>query len=976
MAASVVVTIALRNQAHDLPNALASIFDQDIDSASLAVLILDDDSDDAWQQIGGHLLDDRRVVLASGHCGTPAQARNALLDLVDEHFPAARWAARLDADDVLATKASLRELTQAGDRFGSLFVLGSNCLQLEGHTFGSTNFADAATLLNRDRLIRNIEEFCTGKSNHELPSCNLLLQVRSGIRYPLVRSAEDHWLVASLAMFRADRGCVVRDPVYAIYSLQGAATRTSRQTAEWRLSRQQLWQAAMVWHGALSAGHEVLGWGQEGTVWRASNGIVKRFYPDSMTHEELIEIQLRMRKCGSAATDFAIEVGNFGELFAVSSDRNLEALTGRLTEECIRTFLIALYGAGVATSNIKRANLRLDCSGQLVFIDIGRDVVDLTVSRFLDCAARLYAVSILGWSDFELSRRETELTEEETLSSIDGFADFYRRLVMELLPNGLAQSSGVHDVFTHPDVTLLIKCCPQDADVLDAQVRHIVGSLCSSTGFGLRALLIDSYGGPYLRQYAEGDILSLTERAKKLHREGWLDAIWTFPECSQDISGLGEAWFGPPGSQFTHTVLGAPLLPQLWGFEQVCTRFVLQLDIDVLIGIGDSRHDAIGHMKMAFSDPKVWCAGFNIPKSSPGFRDYESRPEGFAPEVRMGLLDLPRILSRRPFSNPTIKGRYSLMWHRVLEQAQRLNGMLSTRGGDSSCFYVHPRNCDKSWIGLAKARDLIAQGCFPAEQADRWDLVVSDTWAYRERQEDLVFMLLGRNTPPSKLSRCIASLEAQTRQDFGMVFIDDGGRSTDVHSMHHALGKLRGRSTLIRRVEHLGYLENFRTAISLCTRAETLVVVLDQDDALMSATVVDDLWLAWSRGADLINAPMFRPEKPLKIYPVTYERIRHRGGGNVWAHLRAFRKALFEKIPSDSLSIEPDGLDCLSDFITMVPMAELADNPVALDNAYAYLHQREPYSPERKRREAQLKTWLFSQPELSRISSRGVSTLE
>jgi hypothetical protein len=46
-------------------------------------------------------LSDPRLVVAAGHFGSPPQARNALLDLVDHQFPAARWVARMDADDRL-----------------------------------------------------------------------------------------------------------------------------------------------------------------------------------------------------------------------------------------------------------------------------------------------------------------------------------------------------------------------------------------------------------------------------------------------------------------------------------------------------------------------------------------------------------------------------------------------------------------------------------------------------------------------------------------------------------------------------------------------------------------------------------------------------------------------------------------------------------------------------------------------------------
>jgi len=160
-------------------------------------------------------------------------------------------------------------------------------------------------------------------------------------------------------------------------------------------------------------------------------------------------------------------------------------------------------------------------------------------------------------------------------------------------------------------------------------------------------------------------------------------------------------------------------------------------------------------------------------------------------------------------------------------------------------------------------------------------------------------------------------------------------------------------------------MENFRESVErICLKPDTLLVVLDQDDALMHVDAVQMLMDAWRSGADLINAPMFRPDKPLTLYEVSHDSPRKRGGGNVWAHLRAFRKSLFERMPVQVWDAAPDP-DCLSDFLTMVPMAELACKPVYLDGPYLYWHERSPYTSERKERERAMKAWLFTQPSLA-----------
>ena len=306
------------------------------------------------------------------------------------------------------------------------------------------------------------------------------------------------------------------------------------------------------------------------------------------------------------------------------------------------------------------------------------------------------------------------------------------------------------------------------------------------------------------------------------------------------------------------------------------------------------------------------------------------------------------------------------MWHQALRQAQPEMDMRSVRGGDGRTFYIHPRNEDKSQVALDKIRDLVGQGRIPVGQRGAWDLVVSAEWGYPCRSEGIVFLLFGQETPAAKLERCLASLRAQSCQDFGVIVIDDGGCPLRAAELPHRLGSLSDRVTLIRRPHRVGYMENFRESVErICVSPETLLVVLDQDDALMHVDAVQMLMDAWRSGAELINAPMFRPDKPLALYGVSHDLPRERGGGNVWAHLRAFRKSLFERVPLEVWGTAPDP-DCLSDFLTMVPMAELAHRPVYLDGPYLYWHERSPYTVERKERERAMKDWLFTQPPLSR----------
>ncbi|WP_197047234.1 glycosyltransferase family 2 protein [Paucibacter sp. KBW04] len=967
--AEVVVGVTHRNHPEELRVALESALAQEA-PFGVFCLVLDDSSDEGWMNsLSPELLADPRIVIAAGAFGSPAQARNGLLDLVDQHFPNARWVARMDADDRFATQVSLRAMIEAGHTYGSKYVVGSNSLSVDGVVLSGVNVASSATLLDRGRLNAFIQAFCRHEVPNELPSCNLVLRTQSGIRYPSSVSAEDHWLVAGLLMHHPHDGCVVADPVYAVYSLGGAATLANKQSEAWTKSRLALASAADVWYQTHQApGAKLLGWGQEGVVWRQASLVYKRFYPYAVTMPELVDIKRLADLAGDAVISFEPHADDGPGARILLCPEPLAELPQRWLPMLTRQFLQKLYRAGVVTSNVKRDNLRLTLSGELQYIDIGRDIVKLTASRFLDCAARLFAIGELGWSDHELARRKTIAREADVFRALPGFEAFYGELVFALHPDCDLSGFSTETLYApadHRDVTLLIKCCPQDAMTIDSQVRHLVGELRLRARFAKTVLLVDQFEGPYLRQYAAGDLSQLLSSIEHLHQDAVLDEVWLAPNDPKVVGNVHRRWFAAPYATLSHTSQGAPVASQVWAFDRVQTPYVLQMDVDVFIGGTDASHDVLSDMKQACAEPGVWCVGFNIPQSRQGFKPYEGRPDQFAPEVRCGLLNLERIKRSAPFENPVIEGRLSWMWHRALQQAQPKLGMCSVRGGDSRTFYVHPRNEDKHLETLDQLRDLIGQGCIPAGQADAWDLVPSARWHRKPRFEDIVFLLFGRDTPSNKLERCFASLASQSCQDFGVVFIEDGGSALAAAELPQRIGPLKDRVTLIRRTAQAGYMANFNEAVlTICPRPESLMVVLDQDDALMHVDVVKMLREAWQAGADLINAPMFRPEKPLAQYRVDYAQPRQRGGGNVWSHLRAFRKSLFERVPSSAWESAPDAW-CLSDFLTMVPMAELAEKPTWLDGPYLYWHQRLPYSAERKEREQAMKTWLFTQPSLA-----------
>ncbi|EHK8985485.1 glycosyltransferase family 2 protein [Vibrio vulnificus] len=975
--AEVVIAIAHKNHPQYLIRALNSAINQCLTQKQVArIVVLDDSSDISWPSEASALLHHPAVTLLQAECGSPARARNLLLDWADTQ-PCVQWVARLDADDELFAKDSLQGLWNAVCNTDKVAALGSNKLRKEGVILQNNNIANPDELCNHLSLAKFIDDFASAKQQRELPSCNLLLKTNLGIRYPNIRSAEDHWLVTKLLMLNPSKVAVCSYPIYAIYSLDGEDTKTNKSNEVWREQRKRLAYVARTWSTLLSTNRHLLGVGMEGAVWLQHNQVVKEFYPWAISDTEVRSLITLL-----AEKDVPIPTVTWRKcngLWQYNTFLQSNALTNeKLSEKSIVDYLKKLYRAGVCTLNIKRDNLIVTPQGDLEYIDIGKDIQPLTSSLFRDMCARLYSIGILANADEELVRRRSWRRQDDALMSLPGFEQFYRKLLTELHPQCVEPRQALTPTasFKSDAVTLMIKACAQDAEVLTDQVLHIVTQLRYPVNFAKTILLIDPHEGEFLRQYSNPNLASVIEQAEKLRDDGLIDSVLVSPTSATTINTTYKKWFAQSDCGETHTIQNAPLFPQIWAFDQVTTRYILQCDLDVLIGRRNWSHDYIADMIYACEPEDVLTVGFNIPKSSSSFNPYKGEPGEFAPEVRFGLLDLAKIRNQLPIDNPLDEGKFTLTWHRALQQAMKHRGLRAVRGGDPRSYYVHPRNEHKHFSELSLARDLIAQGKEPTKQHEEFDWVPGNHWQYEQRRENVVFLLKGRYTDHALLRRCLESLRNQTNQNFGIVLIDDASGAAHNWCYPMLLDELQAKTTLVRRSSNTGRMPNFILAIKeICQDPSTLVAVLDQDDCLMQPNVVDALYAAKKQGADLIQMPMFRPNKPLHLYQPDYTSPRLAAGANVWSHLRVFTKALFEQVPEEYYKHKnsSEWFDSATDYLTMLPMAELAKAPIYLDTGYTYWHMRKKLGRDEKERNNQMVQEIMAMPSLSR---RGVELVE
>jgi hypothetical protein len=75
-----------------------------------------------------------------------------------------------------------------------------------------------------------------------------------------------------------------------------------------------------------------------------------------------------------------------------------------------------------------------------------------------------------------------------------------------------------------------------------------------------------------------------------------------------------------------------------------------------------------------------------------------------------------------------------------------------------------------------------------------------------------------------------------------------------------------------------------------------------------------------------------------KEYPVDLKDPRSNRGGNVWQHLRSFRKYLFDSIREEDFKINGEWVSIAEDWAFMLPIVEMATKPVHIEEI-VYLHE-------------------------------------
>lgn len=576
----------------------------------------------------------------------------------------------------------------------------------------------------------------------------------------------------------------------------------------------------------------LLGEGREGCVYRRGDEVVKVF-------KEGVMSDLAAQALGDMLT-------KFGDPFPEKV--RLEKESGRwvvrypffesepireVTKAEVVDYLIRAARLEVIADNFKPANIRRR-QGSLVYIDIGKHIRPFNRSTFRDVCAKAFLV--LGGADEDwLVTEYAKLRESGGVERLPGFSSFYQEVVSGVAADYWARCPALRSPRPASDVTLLLKCCAMDASYLERQVGHIVHRLSTPTPFAEVVLAVDTRESAFLRQHAVGSLRSVRRSALRLIDQAVISRVIEAPDDPGIIAEVNDRWFGL-GCIGSHTASGIPVYPQLWAFEQVRTRYVLQADCDVLIHRQDFEHDYLSEMLAAHAPAEVMGVGFNIPQPQPSaFKEYGAPGGEYKPEVRLGLFDVPRLRSSTPWANEMAGESLRYGWYQSLHRSMRLAGWRCLRGGDPRTTYVHPLNSAKQKEGfLGAVRRNIESGFMPSAQLGKWDVVEdARSWTGHVPDKGIWVILESTGAQRSQAGRCVMSLAGQTDSDFAVLVLEDKdmpARTAEIAALVAAAGL---------KLHVVPGLEGLGGVIS----AGALGIRLRTDEALMSATAVAELRL-------------------------------------------------------------------------------------------------------------------------------------
>jgi len=242
----IAIGVAFHSAGEKLVEAVDSALAQKVPGHDLRVLVLDSSPSGAARRLLGRRLPLSGIHIVRSNARTAYAARNRLIRIAEARWPGVRWHVRLDSDDRFASDTALAEVLRPVRPVHRAILAGNRQLGPEDRLIG--NNIPSRRLLNRRYLLDRLAGMAAGCLQDELPSCNLILRAGLGWRYPAKKSAEDHWLLASVLLRMRPVHIHVSQVELVDYRVGGALTLANRRQGVYLAQRRALLEEAAAWH--------------------------------------------------------------------------------------------------------------------------------------------------------------------------------------------------------------------------------------------------------------------------------------------------------------------------------------------------------------------------------------------------------------------------------------------------------------------------------------------------------------------------------------------------------------------------------------------------------------------------------------------------------------------------------------------------------------------------------------------------------
>ena len=530
------------------------------------------------------------------------------------------------------------------------------------------------------------------------------------------------------------------------------------------------------------------------------------------------------------------------------------------------------------------------------------------------------------------ARAGLEVQAEETIDELD-LERFERVGAFILFHLSVLPALGVK-------TSLLIKVCAMDASAATAQIEHIARALGRPRAFDEIVTVVDTHPGPFARAHCSGDLPGLLRSVDALLARGVVDRVVTTPSDAAERGRVCSRWFGLHAA-CARAQNGQPTVTFLHALDTCVGELVLHVDADAMVARTDVSLDLIAEAAAVFArEPDAVTLSLSARSTPPGVST-SGAASPFRVEATGGWLHMSRLRALHPLPNALVDESLELPWHRSLDRRLEAQPRTSLRYRSAGHWYATPDNARKLDLDEHMLLlDRIEAGWSAAARSTTSVLGPVDSWMGPAHEEDLVVIVIGRDVPPGRITRCLDSLRGQTLGGFGLIVVDDASSNGAQEIVRRELATFPVRSTFVARRARAGLLANTAMAVRhLIAQADAIVVLVDLDDALASPDALSRVSDEHRRGADLTVGSMLRTDRPGVAYPACFDNPRGQRGGNVWQHLRSFRKGLFDQIDErDMLDDDGQPFELATDWAFMLPLVELAKHPVQIREAL-YLHE-------------------------------------